>query len=420
MTTVVVGASVAGVATVRSLRRRGFDREIVLLEAESRMPYDKPPVSKQMLTNALDGAEVPLLATQDVAELRVDLRLATRAVGVDLPQGVVVTDTDERVKFDQLVIATGSRARTHPAQASLKGIHTLRTADDAAAVRAGLARAESVVAVGGGFIGLELASIAHTFGCNVTIVEMQDRILLSTLGPRAAEGVEALHRGHGVELITGVAVRSFEGTDRLTAVELSDGRRVKADLAIVGMGAEPVVDWLVDAGLGGAHGVDCDADMRVIGAENCWAVGDVARWPHPYFDDPVRVEHWTSANETAEIAAASMTGSQRPNGQPPYVWSDQFGRKLQLVGRPGMARRCLIRDGGQERLAAAYLDGEGITVGGFTIDDPRLFMELRRAVKVRTAGSDLTALGLVEDVSWEAQPPRLPTPTTTRSTSGTD
>lgn len=400
MTILVVGASVAGVATVRALRRLGCDGEIILVEAESRMPYDKPPVSKQMLTDALAGAEIPLLTTDDIAELRIDLRLATRAVALDPDRRFITTDTAEKIKFDQLVIATGARARTHPSQCSLNGIHTLRSAEDAAAVRVGLTRADHVVAVGGGFIGLELASIAQTFGCHVTVVEMQTKILGQLLGPYVADRIEDLHRQHGVELLTGTSVASFEGDDRLRSVVLSDGRRVPSDLAVVGIGAVPAADWLMDAGHAGPDGVDCDAGLRVLDTENCWAVGDVARWPHPYFEDRVRIEHWTSANETAEIAAASIMGTPPPKGQPPYVWSDQYGRKLQLVGRPAVSRRCLVRPTDDQNYAAAYLDDEGKVVGGFVIDDPRLLLRLRRAVGARAAAETLAELGLVEPVTW--------------------
>lgn len=403
VTVLVVGASVAGVAAVRALRRREYDGDIVMIEAEFRMPYDKPPVSKQMLTDDHDGTDVALLTTSDIADLRVDLRLATSATALNLDDRTVAVSPGGSIAFDQLIIATGARARPNPWRADLGGVHTLRTADDAIAVRHNLRLARNVVSVGGGFIGQEVAAAARSLGCAVTIVETQDRMLLQTLGPHVAGEVEDLHRRQGVQVITGTSVASIEGSTRVSAVILEDGSRLPADLVVVGIGAVPAIEWLAGHRFCGPNGIECDHDMRVVGTEGCYAVGDLARWRHPHHGAPVRIEHWTNANETAEIAAAAITSGERPRTQPPYVWSDQYGRRMQLVGRPGAARRCFLRPSGPATTAAAaYADDDDRIVGGFVVDEPRLMMRIRKAVARRSSVADFDphAVGLPKELTW--------------------
>ena len=383
MSIVIVGASVAGIRTAQALRSRGYEGGITVLGEEPHQPYDKPPLSKAMLDPSGEGTPVPLIPPEMDAELNLELRLGQRAVSLDVGASTVTTDRGEAIEFEHLVIATGVTPRTLPT--SCQGVYTLRDLDDAAAIRSELATARSAVAVGAGFIGAEFASAARASGVEVTVVEAQDTALATVLGEEVGRSVSGFHAGHGVELITGATVERFDGEGQVEAVVLADGRRIPADLVVVGIGAAPATQWLESSGIALDDGVVCDASLRVVGTANCYAVGDVARWPHALYETDLRIEHWTNANEHAELAAATILGQDPPPAQVPYVWSDQYGHRIQILGRPAFAETRILRD---DPLAAVYVDAETV-VGAVVVDDPRSFMKLRRAIKARAEFSAL-------------------------------
>ncbi|MFF5249594.1 NAD(P)/FAD-dependent oxidoreductase [Streptosporangium sp. NPDC000095] len=381
----IVGASIAGVRTAQSLRKSGFAGPVTIVGAEPYLPYDKPPVSKDMILPETDGAPVPLLGAEELDALGVDLRVGVRAVALDPVARVVVTDTGEELGYDILVIATGVSPRTLPGAEGLIGVHTMRTVEDALAVRAALPAARHVVAIGAGFIGAEFASAARSHGADVTVVEAQPVPLAHLLGARVGALLGGLHEANGVTLLTGTQVERFEGTGRVTGVTLADGRTLPADLVVVGVGATPATGWLATSGLPVDDGVVCDERLRVRGFDGVYAAGDVARWPHPMYGVEMRIEHWTNANEHAEIVAAAVTGAPAPRVRPPYVWSDQYGHRIQIVGRPGLGRAVRVRTAADDhQVAAVYADEDGTVVAAVVVDDPRLLMRLRRAVMART------------------------------------
>lgn len=380
----VVGASVAGLRTVQALRMKGYEGRITLLGEEPHSPYDKPPLSKEMLLPDGDGAPVPLLTTEQLADLHVDLRLGVRATALDVPTRIVTTDSGETITFDTLVIATGADARRLPDTDHLSGVHTLRTVEDAAALRGALGTAQDVVVVGAGFIGAEFASAARAHGATVTIVEAQDVPLSHVLGAEVGAALAAVHAEHGNTLLTGVGVSYLEGDDAVSAVVLADGRRLPADLVVVGIGAVPATGWLASSGLPVSDGVECQADLRVVGTEGVYAAGDVARWPHAHYGFDVRIEHWTNANEHADVVAAAITGQPAPRVQVPYVWSDQYGHRIQIIGRPSLGTLAHLSGtvaGGD--LVAAYTGAASELVGAVVVDDPRALMKCRKAVTTR-------------------------------------
>jgi NADPH-dependent 2,4-dienoyl-CoA reductase/sulfur reductase-like enzyme len=385
VSTLIVGASVAGVRTAQALRREGYDDAITVVGEEPHHPYDKPPLSKEMLAPGGGAAPVPLLSAGELVALRVSLRLGTRAVALDPSRRVVVTDAGDEVAFGELVIATGVKPVTLPGADSLGGVYTVRTADDGLALNAELEHASRVVVIGAGFIGAEFASAARARGAEVSVVEAQDTPMAHILGPEVGGMLARLHELHGVAVHSGVRFSRFDACEgRVTGVALSDGRVLSADLVVVGIGARPATQWLESSGLPIRDGVECDANLMVMGRPGIYAAGDVARWQHALYGTGVRIEHWTNANEHAAIVAASILGKPAPPVQVPYVWSDQYGRRIQITGRPAMGEVKAMRgDIAQGPLAAVYADRAGTVVGAIVVDDPRTLMKCRKAIAKR-------------------------------------
>jgi 3-phenylpropionate/trans-cinnamate dioxygenase ferredoxin reductase component len=223
---VVVGASLAGLRAAEALRTGGFAGSITMVGAEAHPPYDRPPLSKQVLAGQWEPERATLRTPDQLQPLGLAWRLGTRAVGLDPRAGVVVLESGERLPYDGLVLATGAEPRRLPGQPLLGGIHLLRTLDDALAVQPALGAGRRVVVVGAGFIGAEAASTASALGCDVTVVEALPVPLARALGPEMGAAVGGLHADHGVTLLTGAGVAGFEGAERVTAVRLSDGRRL--------------------------------------------------------------------------------------------------------------------------------------------------------------------------------------------------
>lgn len=386
----IVGSSVAGVSTARHLRAAGFDEPITMIGEERHKPYDKPPLTKAMLAADGDGSPTSLVSDEDLARFSIDLRLGTRATALDPVRRLVTLDAGPEIGYEHLVIATGVTPRRLPGMDGLAGVHTIRTADDAFDLRSELVRAPSVVVIGAGFIGAEFAAAAHLHGCQVSVVEAQNTPMANIVGDEVGSLLSNLHAAHGVHLITGAAVSRFEGQDRVTAVVLEDGRTIPADLVVVGIGATPATDWLATSGLPIANGVECDDQLRVIGFPGIYAAGDVACRPHPHYDGSVRIEHWTSATEHGEVVAASVM--QQPIRPPaiPYVWSDQYGHRIQIIGRPSAGTLATLSGDACNRLAAFYGDASGVLVGAVVVDDPRLMLRSRKAIASRAPVNDLT------------------------------
>ena len=392
MAVLIVGASVAGVRAAQALRSAGSTAEITVLGEEPHHPYDKPPLSKEMLLPGGDGAAVPLLSEEDVAHLGLDIRLNVRATGLDPWNRTVRTADGGQTGYDELIIATGAAARTLPGTEGIGGVYTIRTAQDAIALRGELVGGRRAVVIGAGFIGAEFASAASAHGVDVTIVEQQEQPLASVLGAEVGREIAALHTANGVALLTGVAVAGVEADERVRGVRLADGRLLAADVVVVGIGAVPGTAWLADSGLSTENGVLCDERLRAVGVDHVHAVGDVARWPHPFYGTGMRIEHWTNANEHAAVVAADLTGGPMPRPTLPYVWSDQYGRRIQIVGRPAAGTPVLVKPGPAP--LAVYTDPGGVLVGAVVVDDPRALMKLRKAVLARLPLAELDLAGM--------------------------
>jgi NADPH-dependent 2,4-dienoyl-CoA reductase/sulfur reductase-like enzyme len=378
-TVTIVGASLAGLYAARELRAQGFDGRVVIVGDEPHRPYDRPPLSKDFLTGRADEDQLALVDDEETTELEAEWLLGTRARGLDARGRTVLLDDGRTVSTDGVVIATGSSARRLPGD-RLVGVHTLRTLDDARALRDELASGpRQVVVIGGGFIGAETASSCAALGHAVTVVEAAPLPLVPQLGAEMAAVCAALHRRGGVDLVTGTGVAGLRGTVSVTGVELSGGRTLPADIVIVGIGATPNTGWLAGSTLALHDGVLCD-DGCVTALPQVVAVGDVARVGGH------RAEHWTSATEQPRVAVANLLAGRTLESARslPYFWSDQYGARIQFAGRREVTDSVRIAEG--ELTDGAPADGgflalyerDGRTTAVLSVDRPRPFMRARR------------------------------------------
>ena len=379
----VVGASLAGMRAAEALRREGFDGTVTVVGDETDAPYDRPPLSKQVLAGEWPPERVALYDEETLADLRLSWRLGRRAVGFDAASRTVTLDDGERLTSDGVVIATGARTRTLRGTESLAGVYTLRTLADSLAIRAEFdATPGRVVVVGAGFIGAEVAATARDRGLDVTMVEMAETPLERVLGAAMGGVCAEVHVDHGVDLRLGVGVESLSGTDRVEQVVLTDGTRLDADVVVVGVGVIPNTDWLEGSGLEIANGVVCDETC--LAAPGVVAAGDVARWPNRLFGESMRVEHWDNAIGQGTAAARRLLagdGGGEPFAPVPWFWSDQYDRKIQLAGRSGPNDEVVVVTGepAERRFAAIYgRAGRIVAVLGF--NRPRHVMQYRRLI----------------------------------------
>ncbi|MFD3483234.1 NAD(P)/FAD-dependent oxidoreductase [Streptomyces sp. NPDC058665] len=327
----VVGASAAGLSTVEALRRQGYAGRVTVLGAETHPPYDRPPLSKQVLAGLWDPGRAQLRSREALSALEAEFILGEPAVGLDPATRTVRTASGHTLSADAVVVATGTRPRAFPGQAGLAGVHVLRTLDDALALRDALLDSARLVVVGDGVLGAEIAATARTMGLDVTVAGPQHAPMASQLGPRVADLLAELHTGRGVRLRLGAGVRRLVGSaGAVTGVGLDSGEVLSADLVVVAIGADPVTGWLQDSGLRVDNGLVCDSRCRA--GEGVYAVGDVARWHHDQLGALLRLENRTNAGEQAMVVAANILGGDRAYTPVPYFWTDQFDTKIQVHG----------------------------------------------------------------------------------------
>jgi 3-phenylpropionate/trans-cinnamate dioxygenase ferredoxin reductase component len=376
---VIVGASLAGLRAAMTLREDGFAGSLVVVGEEARMPYDRPPLSKQILSGEWTPQDTAL--PFDSALLDADWRLGRRAVSLNVGERRIELDDGSSEPFDGLIIATGAVPRSL-GEPRLAGVHTLRTLDDAVALEADLRFGRGpVVVVGGGFIGAEVAATCRRRGLEVTIAEALPAPLSRALGPEVGALMASIHRDRGVEVRVGVSVRRVVGARRVEQVELSDGTSLAAGVVLVAVGVRPATDWLEGSGLALDDGVICDETCSV--APGIVAAGDVARWPSRRSQDVRRIEHWDNATRQAEHAARRLLAGSGPGGAGrydpvPWVWSDQYELKLQLAGSPTPHDevRVVVSTSDERRVLAFYRRGERL-VAGLGINRARLVLQLR-------------------------------------------
>lgn len=355
---VVVGASAAGLSVVEGLRREGYTGSLTLIGEEQHLPYDRPPLSKQLLSGGWDTGRLRLRGEDDLAALDLQLRLGQPAVALDTTARQVALADGSLVGYDALVVATGTRARRLSGTESVRGVHVLRTLEDALEMRADLAERPHLVVVGGGFVGAEAAAVARGLGCEVTLVTDTAQPMGDALGDELGALLRTVHHEHGVRIEAGVRVDEVV-TDggRARGVRLADGRNLAADAVLVGIGARPNIEWLTGSGVPVGNGVECDAALYA--GSGVWAAGDVACWLHARTGEPWRIEHRTNAAEQGlAVARNILAGPERatPFESTPYVWSDQYDLKIQIYGRTRGADEFRIVEGSaaERKLVALY------------------------------------------------------------------
>ena len=359
---VIVGGGLAAARTAEQLRGSGYDGPVAIVSAERHLPYDRPPLSKDVLhDDSKTLADVVLKPAEFYADNDIALLLGVAAQSLDTTAKTVTLTDDRVLDYDDLVIATGLSPRRIPDLADLAGIRVLRSFDEALALREQAGSAARAVIVGAGFIGCEVAASLRTIGVEVVLVEPQPTPLAGVLGETIGELVARLHRAEGVDVRTGVGVAGVRGDSAVTAVELTDGTVLEADLVVVGIGSRPATDWLVGSGVALDNGVCCDRVGRTS-EPHVWALGDVASW-RDAAGHQVRVEHWSNVADQARVLVPSILGQEPPEVVTvPYFWSDQYDVKIQCLGEPAPEDTVhVVHDDGRKFLA--YYERDGILVG---------------------------------------------------------
>ena len=359
----VVGASAAGLSTVEALRRKGYPGEITVLGDELHAPYDRPPLSKQVLSGAWEPGRAALRTEEMLTALEAELILGDSAVALDPVTRTVRARSGRELRADAIVIATGVRARTLPGQDGLAGVHVLRTLDDALTLRKDLLGCSRLVVVGEGVLGAEIAATARTLGLEVTIAGPLSAPLALQVGPLVSGLLAELHRERGVQLRLGTGVVGLTAEDgRVAGVRLGTGEVLPADVVVVAIGASPATQWLEGSGLRLDNGVVCDSRCRA--AEGIYAVGDVARWHHEHLGRLIRLENRTNVTEQAGAVAGAILGADQPYVPVPYFWTDQFDVKIQVHGLiPAGAEVDVVEGDLSARRFVARYRSEGVVTG---------------------------------------------------------
>lgn len=396
---VIVGASLAGLNAAESLRELGHAGELIVIGAEARLPYDRPPLSKQLLSGEWGEDRLPLREAAELEALAVDWRLGRRAASLDLTGRQVRLEDSEPIWFDGLIIATGA-SPIMPAGSELAGVHTLRAVEDSLAIRADFERGGRVAVVGAGFIGAEVASAARARGLETTLTEALGAPMAAPLGSRLAGFMADLHRDAGVDLRTSARVVEWLGSERVEGLRLESGETIEAATVVVGVGVRPAVGWLANSGLSVGDGVICNQYLQA--AAGVYAAGDAARWPNtllrPFaYAEPqptMRVEHWTNAVEQGAAAAANLLAESR--GEPPtafspvpYFWSDQHGLTLMAAGitNPHDEVRIVHGSFAERRFTALYAS-HGYLSGVVAVAWPRMLRRYQQLIQARTSWPD--------------------------------
>jgi NADPH-dependent 2,4-dienoyl-CoA reductase/sulfur reductase-like enzyme len=405
---VVVGASLAGVRACGGLRANGFAGEITLVGAEPHQPYDRPPLSKKVLAGEWEPDRIGLFRGDEATTLRLDQRLGAAAVSLSTVQRSVSLADGTSVAYDGLVIATGAALRRLPIQPDHPAVMELRTLDDSLALRARLVSGDlRVVVIGAGFIGLEVAATARQLGNSVVVLEGAPAPLIRGLGVAMGTAVTAIHADNGVPIHTTVQVVAIEPTVGGVDVHVrwADGTdgTVNGDVVVVGVGVAPTTGWLEGSGLQIRDGVVCDATLNVLdttgtGVAGVYAAGDIARWPNGQYDgEEMRVEHWTNASEQGLAAARNLVAVSRGDEPTayetvPFFWSDQYGKRIQFLGRAaGDDDVQIVKGSVEERSFLALYGRHGRLRGALALAMPKPLMQCRALMLDRIGFADALA-----------------------------
>jgi 3-phenylpropionate/trans-cinnamate dioxygenase ferredoxin reductase subunit len=381
---VIVGGGQAASQAAATLRQDGFEGEVLVIGDEPQLPYQRPPLSKQYLSGEHPLERIYLRPAKFYDDRKITLRLGTRVTAIDRAARRIAID-GEHVAYDSLLLATGSRPRQLTCEgATLRGVHYLRTVADVDAIQAALAPGKRIVIVGGGYIGLEVAAVVKTAGADVTVLEMEERILKRVTTPTMSAFYTAMHEARGVKIVTSTTVARFEGKEALEAVVTADGTRFPADLSIVGIGIVPNVELAQAAGLECANGIVVDDHCRTADA-GIFAAGDCTQHPNPLLGRRLRLESVPNAMEQARVAARNMQGKDEVYAAFPWFWSDQYEHKLQMVGFSTDGDQQVVRGDVESKKFAVFYLKAGVVVAVDAVNSPKEFMAGRQMVDKRVS-----------------------------------
>ncbi|MBB5755186.1 NAD(P)/FAD-dependent oxidoreductase [Prosthecomicrobium pneumaticum] len=380
---VIAGGGQAGACAAIAMREAGFAGRIMLVGDEPHLPYERPPLSKEVIVSEAEPAPTFIGSAERFASLGITLRLGTAVEAIDPKAQRLLLSTGETLAYDRLLLATGGTARRLPVPGAEHALG-LRTLDEARLIRARLKAARAVVCIGAGVIGLEIAASAGALGCTVTVIEAGQGAMERCLVPEIARFMEAVHRDAGTTLRFGEAVAGIERLgDGRFCVATRSGPAVEADCVIAGIGLERNVALAKSAGLGGEGAIDVDAFGRTSDGA-IYAAGDVAAFWHPLFKARLRLENWRHAQNHGTAVGRAMAGGTEPYADLPWFWTDQFGINLQVCGFPLRAAETVIRgDLATRSFVALHLDAAGTVIAATTANRGR---DMRAAMKLITAG----------------------------------
>ncbi|MFC7451138.1 NAD(P)/FAD-dependent oxidoreductase [Rhodococcus daqingensis] len=378
-TYVVVGASLAGARAVEALRTEGFDGRVVLVGAENHLPYDRPPLSKEVILGHKQPGETLIHPAEFYSDNDIELLLGARATRIDAHGRRVELDRGRSIPADKVLLCTGTTPRRPDVPGmDLDGVHLLRTVDDSIAIRDQLRAGGSVVIVGGGLIGIELAASALALGNDVTVLERDAGLMRRVLGAQVGDRLSRLHSDRGVRIRTNAEVARIEGDRRARRVHTTDGFAVDADLVVIGIGVVPAIDAARDSGIDIDNGIVVD-EYCETSMPNVYAAGDVASHPNELAGERIRLEHWQNAQNQGIAAARSMVGRREPYRDVPWFWSDQGDTNIQVAGHPRVSDDLVWRGDPESLEFTVFHLRDGVLAGVVGVNrrrDVRMAMNL--------------------------------------------
>src|SRR3954449_8118685 len=387
-TFVIVGASLTGAKAAETLRSEGFDGRVVLVGAEPERPYERPPLSKDYLRGEVGREKVYVHEESFYAEHDIELRLGRTATDLDLGLQQLTLRHGERLRYDRLLLATGSEPRHLPIPGgSLDGVLYLRSVEDSDALRERLDRGGSIVVIGAGWIGAEVAASARQRGLEVTVLDPMTVPLERVLGTEVGAIYRDVHADHGVRMLLGTGVEAFEGATAVERVRTSDGRELQCDFVVVGVGVRPRTELAVQAGIGVDNGILVD-DRLQTETPGVFAAGDVANAQHPFYGEPIRVEHWANALHQGPLAARAMLGQGDAYDRLPYFFSDQYDVGMEYAGFARSWDRVVFRGDPASREFIAFWIADDRVVAGMNVNVWDVNDSIQRLISERVAIDD--------------------------------
>lgn len=379
---IVVGASHAGTSLALQLRREGWDGAITLIGDEAELPYHRPPLSKEFLAGVKELDNIRLRPEKVFVDNAIDLLLGSPIVDLDSEAKTVLLADGKKLGYDKLALCTGASAIPLPMGSLLAGVHTIRSVADIVAIKKRLASAKTAVIIGGGYIGLEAAAVLAKLGVDVTVLEMQSRVLARVTSSVMSEYMESLHRQQGVKVLTSTKVISLEGDESVAAVLCEGGLRLPADMVIVGIGVRPNIDLALKANLAIDNGIVVDERGQTSNSD-IFAAGDCSNHPSALYGKQLRLESVQNANDQSRVAAANLCGVDKTYDAVPWFWSDQYDVKLQMVGLSDGFDKVAIRGDATNEAGAGfalfYFKGKRL-IAADCISRPKEFMAAKQLV----------------------------------------